>query len=129
MFNASGQVSPAFVENNSEAYRTLQDLEKGSVSPDSSRSINQNKGYSSSAFTQQDKIATGTKTHKKGGLLKGALIGGGIGLLPLAIGSIFGESTGQGGAYISIVTFPVGIIAGAIIGATSKKKHHAIETH
>ena len=49
------------------------------------------------------------------GALKGALIGGGIGLLPIV--------AGQGGGYVAIITFPVGLITGAIIGGTSKKKH------
>ena len=52
----------------------------------------------------------------------GMLIGAGIGIAPVLIGSIFGPSIGQGGAYASIITFPVGTIIGAIIGSTSKKK-------
>lgn len=62
------------------------------------------------------------RTRKKGALLKGLLIGGGVGLLPVLLGSLFGTSAGQGGAYVSIITFPVGIITGSIIGSTSKKK-------
>ena len=60
------------------------------------------------------------KTHKKGGLIKGMLIGAGIGLAPVLLSSAFGQ--GEGGAYVSIITFPIGIITGAIIGSTSKKK-------
>ena len=55
------------------------------------------------------------KTKGAGGVLKGILIGGGIGLSP----AFFGE----GGAYAAIIAFPVGVILGAIIGATSKKKY------
>ena len=88
---------------------------------------NQYKVYSTSALTERYTITA--KSHKKGGLLKGLLIGGGIGLLPLAAGSIFGKSSGEAGAYISMVTFPVGIIAGAIIGATSKKRKQTTDAH
>ena len=56
------------------------------------------------------------KTNKKAGFIWGLLIGGSIGLAPALI---FGEA----GAYVSVVTFPSGLIAGTIIGATSKKKH------
>jgi hypothetical protein len=62
------------------------------------------------------------ETHKKNGFLKGTLIGAGIGLAPVIVSSIFGE--GEGGAYVSIITFPLGIITGAIIGGTSKKKFY-----
>ena len=55
------------------------------------------------------------KTKKPKGLLKGLLIGGAIGLFPI----VFGE----GGAYVAIISFPIGIITGTIIGATSKKKY------
>ena len=55
------------------------------------------------------------KTKKKGGLLKGLLIGAGIGFFPVVFG--------QGGAYVAVFTFPLGIIAGTIIGLTSKKKY------
>jgi hypothetical protein len=63
---------------------------------------------------------TGIRTHKKGGLIKGLLIGAGIGLSPLLLGTAFGE--GEGGAYASIITLPLGIVTGAIVGCTSKKK-------
>jgi hypothetical protein len=36
------------------------------------------------------------------------------------LSSIFGN--GEGGAYVSVIAFPVGIITGAIIGSTGKKK-------
>lgn len=65
---------------------------------------------------------TAIQIHKKGGLLKGMLIGAGIGIAPVLIGSIFGPSIGEGGAYVSFITFPLGTIIGAIIGSTSKKK-------
>jgi len=55
------------------------------------------------------------KTKKRGGLLKGVLIGAVAGLSP----AFFGE----GGAYVAVITFPVGIITGTIVGATSKKKY------
>jgi hypothetical protein len=55
------------------------------------------------------------KIKKRGAFLKGLLIGGGIGLSPAFFG--------QGGAYAAVVTFPLGIIVGSIIGATSKKKY------
>ncbi len=57
---------------------------------------------------------TTIKTKKPNGLLKGLLIGAGIGLAPIV--------GGQGGAYAAILTFPLGIITGAIVGGTSKKK-------
>jgi hypothetical protein len=62
------------------------------------------------------------KTQKKGGLIRGMLIGTAIGISPVLVGSLFGPSIGEGGAYVSIVAFPVGIITGAILGCTSKKK-------
>ena len=55
------------------------------------------------------------KTKKTGGLLKGLLIGGGIGFFPV----VFGE----GGAYVAILAFPLGVISGTVVGLTSKKKH------
>jgi len=55
------------------------------------------------------------KTKKQGGLLKGLLIGAGIGLAPIVFG--------QGGAFVAIISFPVGIIAGSIVGVTSRKKY------
>ena len=63
---------------------------------------------------------TNIKTHKKGGLIKGMLIGTGIGLSPLVVSAVFGK--GEGGAYVSVATLPLGIITGAIIGGTSKRK-------
>jgi len=62
------------------------------------------------------------KIHKKSGLINGMLLGAGVGILPVLVGSVFGPSIGQGGAYVSIVAVPLGIIAGAIIGSTSKRK-------
>ncbi|MEP6594647.1 MAG: hypothetical protein ABJA71_01825 [Ginsengibacter sp.] len=62
------------------------------------------------------------KIHKKSGLVSGMLLGAGVSLLPVLVGSIFGQSTGQGGCYVSIITFPAGLITGAIIGGTSKKR-------
>jgi len=56
-----------------------------------------------------------TKKPGVGGIIKGMAIGGLIGLVPV----VFGE----GGAYVAIVSFPVGIVTGAIVGATSKKKY------
>lgn len=55
------------------------------------------------------------KLKKKNGLLKGLLIGGAIGFAP----AFFGE----GGAYVALVAFPLGIITGAIVGSTSGKKY------
>lgn len=55
------------------------------------------------------------KVKKNGGFSKGLWIGAGIGLLPLVFG--------QGGAYVAIFTFPLGIITGSVIGATAKKKY------
>jgi len=48
-------------------------------------------------------------------LLQGLAIGGVIGLSPIVFG--------QGGAFVAILTFPVGIITGAIVGATSSEKY------
>jgi len=55
------------------------------------------------------------KIKKHGGLLKGLLIGAGIGLAPIVFG--------QGGAFVAFISFPVGIITGTIVGITSKKKY------
>ena len=43
----------------------------------------------------------------------------------MGIGALIGISPiifGQAGAYIAIVSFPVGIVTGTIVGATSRKK-------
>ena len=59
-----------------------------------------------------------TKKHRwLGGMLKGMLIGGGIGFAPVA--------GGYGGALVAVFTFPLGFITGAIVGGTSKK-HYTI---
>jgi hypothetical protein len=63
------------------------------------------------AYSQIQKI----KLKKQGRLLKGLAIGGVIGLSPIVFG--------QGGAFVAILTFPVGIITGAIVGATSSEKY------
>ena len=55
------------------------------------------------------------KIKKPGGLLRGLLIGAGIGLAPIVFG--------QGGAFVAFVSFPVGIITGSIVGITSRKKY------
>jgi len=51
---------------------------------------------------------------KRAGWLKGMLIGGLIGAIPI----VFGEA----GGYVVVVTFPLGLVSGAIIGGISKKK-------
>jgi hypothetical protein len=53
---------------------------------------------------------------KKHYILKGILIGGAIGFAPI----IFGE----GGAYAAMITFPAGIITGAILGIRANKKYN-----
>lgn len=55
------------------------------------------------------------KTKKSNGILGGVAKGALIGILPLV--------GGEGGAYATVITLPLGIITGAIIGKTSKKKH------
>ena len=64
------------------------------------------------------------KLKRKNGLLKGMAIGTGIGILPVLVGGIFGRSTGEGGAYVSLVAVPLGFITGGVIGATSRKKYN-----
>jgi hypothetical protein len=61
---------------------------------------------------------TSIQTKKQqglGGMLKGMLIGGGIGFAPVI--------AGEGGAYVAVLAFPIGIITGAIVGGTSKKNY------
>ena len=55
------------------------------------------------------------RVKKINGLIKGLLIGGGIGVAPVVLG--------YGGAIVAVFTLPVGIITGSIVGATSKKKY------
>ena len=55
------------------------------------------------------------KTRSKLGFLKGMGIGAGIGIAP----ALFGE----GGAYVAVVSFPTGLIAGSSIGFNAKKKN------
>ena len=72
------------------------------------------------------------QTKKRKGVLKGALIGAGIGILPLFIDAIVtskgGRPNAEGGTYISIVAVPLGTSIGALIGATSKRRF-LIEGH
>lgn len=55
------------------------------------------------------------KTRSKFGFLKGLGIGGAIGFVP----ALFGE----GGAYVAVLSFPTGLIAGSSIGVNTKKKY------
>ena len=52
------------------------------------------------------------------------LIGVSEGLLPLLIGSLLGPGAAYTGALISVITVPVGFIAGGIIGTTAKKEYY-----
>lgn len=61
------------------------------------------------------KNITSIKTRSKFGFLKGLGIGGSIGFVP----ALFGE----GGAYVAVLTFPTGLIAGSSIGFNTKKKN------
>ena len=57
---------------------------------------------------------------RKGGAFRGALIGAGVGMLPVIV-SLFQQGKGNTG-YLGVITVPVGAISGAVIGAVSKKK-------
>jgi len=59
------------------------------------------------------------KIRNKNGILKGFFYGTGIGLLPAIGGAIIGK--GEGGAYVSVITFPLGVITGTLIGTSRKK--------
>jgi hypothetical protein len=59
------------------------------------------------------------KVRKKNGILKGFFYGTGVGLLPLIGGAIIGK--GEGGAYVSVITLPLGVITGTLIGSSRKK--------
>ncbi len=65
-------------------------------------------------------------TKKRNGIIKGVLIGAGIGIIPVFLDAIFtpkgGVKSGEGGAYVSLVAVPLGTLVGGIFGATSKKK-------
>ena len=52
---------------------------------------------------------------KKHYILRGMLIGGAIGIAPVVFG--------QGGGYVAIFTFPTGLITGAILGASARRRH------
>jgi hypothetical protein len=60
------------------------------------------------------------KTKRRGGLIKGILKGVVAGLLPAVGVAAFQE--GESGAYVGVATLPLGIITGAIVGSTSKRK-------
>ncbi|HVE61780.1 MAG TPA: hypothetical protein VNA26_08170 [Chitinophagaceae bacterium] len=66
------------------------------------------------------------QTKKRGGLIQGILIGAGIGIMPIFLDAIFtpkgGVRSAEGGAYVSIVAVPLGILVGGIVGGSSKKK-------
>ena len=55
--------------------------------------------------------------------MKGMLIGGAVGMLPAIASSITGH-TGTKGSYavISVITVPVGMISGGVIGMSSGRK-------
>ena len=55
------------------------------------------------------------KTKRRGGILKGIGLGGAIGFAPVI--------AGEGGAYVALMAVPLGVVTGAIVGATSKKKY------
>jgi hypothetical protein len=59
------------------------------------------------------------KIRNKNGILKGFFYGTGIGLLPAIGGAIIGK--GEGGAYVSVITLPLGVITGTLIGTSRKK--------
>lgn len=64
------------------------------------------------------------RLKKKNALLKGALIGFGVGLSPLLVASTIIKDGAQGGAFVSIITAPLGLATGSIVGATAKKKFY-----
>ena len=82
--------------------------------------LTQEKGYQAPSFDYNRRHDPKTKKGRAGKVLKGIAIGGAIGLSPAILSAIFGK--GEGGAYVSVFTFPLGIITGGIIGATSKGK-------
>jgi hypothetical protein len=59
------------------------------------------------------------KLKRKNGLVRGMLIGMGAGLLPLVGGSVIGPNAAYTGAFISLLTVPIGFITGGIMGATA----------
>lgn len=59
---------------------------------------------------------------KKNGLLRGMLIGTGAGLTPLLAAIVSDENSIEGAGYVMMVTVPLGIVTGGIVGATFKKK-------
>ncbi len=61
------------------------------------------------------------KLKKRNRLLKGALIGLGIGLAPIVVASTLIKDGAQGGAFVSIITAPLGLVTGSIVGAASKR--------
>ena len=64
------------------------------------------------AFTTFKKSPEEKKKHY---ILRGILIGGAIGIAPVAFG--------EGGAYVAVFSFPAGLITGAILGASAKRRH------
>ncbi len=64
------------------------------------------------------------KLKRRNGVLKGALIGFGIGIAPILVASTVIKDGAQGGAFVSIITVPLGLATGSIVGATSQKKFY-----
>lgn len=70
--------------------------------------------YSDAVYLTKIRPDKDEKKHKHY-ILKGILIGGAIGLAPI----VFGE----GGAYVAVFSFPLGLIVGGIVGNNTRKKH------
>lgn len=54
--------------------------------------------------------------------MRGMLIGTGAGLTPLLAAIVSDENSIEGAGYVMMVTVPLGIVTGGIVGATFKKK-------
>jgi hypothetical protein len=90
------------------------------VYPGTLNQLKDNENFRTAVFDYPNIKEIKVKKKNDGGLFKGMVIGAGIGLAPAILSGIFGE--GEGGAYVSVITVPVGAITGAIIGASGKKK-------
>jgi hypothetical protein len=86
------------------------------VYPKAMKKQKANMDYTVERIPYQNITTIQTKKQQwHGGMLKGMLIGGGLGFAP-----VFG---GEAGAYVALLAFPIGLITGAIVGGTSKKKY------
>ena len=91
------------------------------IYPGTANSYKKKKDYKAAIFTNEQ--IENIKLHKRKAANHGALIGLGVGMLPV-VAALFGGKNAQSFVMASVITVPLGTIVGGIIGATSSKSFH-----